>query len=220
MRRSVVRNPHILESLRVRLRAAMDERNWMAVDLASVARVPLTSVTRLLDGSVKSPGIDTLLSLAQALDVSVSELLGDRVEVSSATPMRSLTEFVSELINRWAALGSGGEVPYISVLVTVGDKKGLLSDIAGAFKNRKVNIHSSFSGRSRAGKAQVIINAAVDDQGKVHLVADSLRETIKGSDVKVLYPQQSSGWTQELAAFLADDPIPEEIVSTSDGVIQ
>lgn len=220
MRRSVVRNPHILESLRVRLRAAMDERNWMAVDLASIARVPLTSVTRLLDGSVKSPGIDTLLSLAQALDLSVSELLGDRVEVSSATPMRSVAEFVSELINRWAAVDSGGEVPYISVLVTVGDRKGLLSDIAGAFKNQKVNIHSSFSGRSRVGRAQVVINVDVDDQGKVHLLADSLRKMIKGSDVKVLYPQQSGGWKQELAAFLGDDPIPEEMASTSDGVVR
>jgi transcriptional regulator with XRE-family HTH domain len=193
----------------------MKERDWLATDLASAARVPLTSVTRLLDGTVKSPGIDTVVSLAKALDLPVSDLLGERAETSTDTHSQSVPRFVLELFEKWVEADASAEMPYITLLVAAPDEIGLLSDITGRFAKVGVNIVNSFSGRSRKGRGQVIINASVDDQGKVFRIGEVLRS--KYPETKVLYPLSSRSWMEELAAFLADDPNPASPRPASNG---
>jgi transcriptional regulator with XRE-family HTH domain len=77
MKRAKPRNAAQLQYLRDHLRSLMEERELSPGELAAKAIVPLSSLLRILDGTIKNPGADVTLSLARALEVTVSELLGD-----------------------------------------------------------------------------------------------------------------------------------------------
>jgi transcriptional regulator with XRE-family HTH domain len=53
----------------------LTERKLLPAELAAKIMVPLSSLTRVLSGEVKNPGIDLVISLANGLQVSASELL-------------------------------------------------------------------------------------------------------------------------------------------------
>jgi glycine cleavage system regulatory protein len=79
MKRTEPRNPEQTRHLREHLNALMGERRLPPGELAAKAIIPLSSLLRILDGTIKNPGLDVTLSLAKALSVTISELAGDTV---------------------------------------------------------------------------------------------------------------------------------------------
>lgn len=56
----------------------MQQRSWQQRDLAEAAGLSEASVCRILSGRQDNPTIQTLRSLAQALNVNITDLLGEK----------------------------------------------------------------------------------------------------------------------------------------------
>ncbi len=117
MKRTEPRNPDEIDHFRKRVKAVMDERRLSEGELAAKAIIPLSSLLRVLDKTIKNPGLDVTLSLAKALGVTVSELVGDTV------------------------MNKGHTTFYIEGR----DRTGLLHDITEVIKPYGLNIASSIS---------------------------------------------------------------------------
>lgn len=59
-----------------RLKELRKERNWTQQKLAEKARLSFNAVTKIEQGVAAHPTLKTLLKLADALDVSLDELVG------------------------------------------------------------------------------------------------------------------------------------------------
>lgn len=55
----------------------MEEKDLIMPELAAVAIIPLSSLSRILKGEVKSPGLDIVISFAKGLGVTVDQLFED-----------------------------------------------------------------------------------------------------------------------------------------------
>lgn len=64
------------------LRRLMQQRSWQQRDLAEAAGLSEASVCRILSGRQDNPTVQTLRSLAQALNVNIIDLLGERLGTS------------------------------------------------------------------------------------------------------------------------------------------
>ena len=60
-----------------RIKELKKEKNLSTKDLVKLSNLPERTVIRILNGETKTPYADTLLGLAKALGVELSELLGD-----------------------------------------------------------------------------------------------------------------------------------------------
>ncbi len=108
-----MRNGAELQHLREHLELLQRERNLSPAELAAKAIVPLSSVTRVLNGQVTNPGTDVIISLARGLGVTVSELLGD----ARGRPDRTVT-----------------------LLIEGTDRVGMLRDISHIIAEQKISI--------------------------------------------------------------------------------
>ncbi len=109
MKRTEPRNPDQMEHLRNHLRELIKERQLSPGELASKAIIPLSSLLRILDGTIKNPGLDVTQSLARALEVTVSELIGDSVmQTGNASIYVEAREREALLLNfSWVITGHG-----------------------------------------------------------------------------------------------------------------
>lgn len=64
-------------TLRARLRRLLAARSMTQEQLARQSGMTLSGVAHVLNGRVEDPRMSTLVRLAEALDVPVSELLGE-----------------------------------------------------------------------------------------------------------------------------------------------
>lgn len=76
MKHSKIRNAEELEHMRRRISDLLRERKLFPAELAAKAITPLSSLMRTLNGEVKNPGIDLVISIAKGLGVSIDDLLG------------------------------------------------------------------------------------------------------------------------------------------------
>jgi transcriptional regulator with XRE-family HTH domain len=66
------------EVIAANLRRFMQQRSWQQRDLAEAARLSEASVCRILSGRQDNPTVQTLRSLAGALNVNIFDLLGEQ----------------------------------------------------------------------------------------------------------------------------------------------
>lgn len=59
------------------IKAKKDERGWSNQQLAEAANLPPDTVNKILSGVTRNPNTDTLMRLAQALDCSLGDLVGE-----------------------------------------------------------------------------------------------------------------------------------------------
>lgn len=60
-----------------RIQDLRQARDWGTHELSMASRVPVPTIHRIENGTIKNPGIDKVIAIARALDVTVSELLGE-----------------------------------------------------------------------------------------------------------------------------------------------
>jgi transcriptional regulator with XRE-family HTH domain len=146
MKRTEPRNPEQMDHLRNNLRTLMEERQLSPGELASKAIIPLSSLLRILDKTIKNPGLDVTQSLARALDVTVSELIGDSVmQPGNAT-----------------------------IYVEANDREYLLLNIIRVFTNNGLNITSSIS-TGNWGRARLVFQFHADQDTNYEKMAKELR---------------------------------------------
>jgi transcriptional regulator with XRE-family HTH domain len=145
MKRTEPRNPKETQYLRQHLQALMEERTLSPGELASVAIIPLSSLLRILDGTIKNPGVDVTLSLAKALGVTASELLGDTI------------------INE----------NHATLYIECQDRLGLLHDITKVIKGEGLNITSSISTKVGRG-ARCVLHFDADSETKLQRIGDQI----------------------------------------------
>lgn len=56
------------------LKQVMARKRVSRAELAQLSRLTLSTVNKLMDGSVKNPGVDTMLAIAQALGTTLDVL--------------------------------------------------------------------------------------------------------------------------------------------------
>jgi transcriptional regulator with XRE-family HTH domain len=150
LRERKIRNADDLDHLRTHLQRVLEERQLSPAELAAIAIVPLSTVTRILDGKVKNPGIDVVISLAKALGVTVSELVGE-------DPPE----------------GQGG----ITSLTTEGeDQDGILRDLTRLLSDEGIHLVSCF-GTSRGNRARVVLNIATVQAEQLRRIRTRIRQT-------------------------------------------
>lgn len=77
------------------------ERNWSNQQLADAANLPVDTVNKILAGITKNPNTDTLMRIANALDCTLGELLGEVVNKSEqkkegGSDMQTAMEIIRE----------------------------------------------------------------------------------------------------------------------------
>ena len=58
------------------LKKICEEKDISAYHLAKITRLPISVVAKIIRGEVKNPRIDSVIKMADALDVSLDELVG------------------------------------------------------------------------------------------------------------------------------------------------
>lgn len=71
------------------LKRIMDQKNISINSLEKKDGVKASAVQNIIYGRSKSPGVDTLISIAQALECSVYDLIGDIAGVTKRKPLES-----------------------------------------------------------------------------------------------------------------------------------
>jgi transcriptional regulator with XRE-family HTH domain len=66
-----------VQRLGKRIEDLRQARDWGQQELSHASRVPVPTIYRIEKGTIPNPGIDKVVAIARALDVSVSELLGE-----------------------------------------------------------------------------------------------------------------------------------------------
>ncbi len=92
------------------IRSGLEERGWSVRELERKAGLKERAVLSILQGKSKHPRIDTLVKIANALDTSVSSLIGEKKSISSNVDLDSLVfDLVLDFI-RWSR-DSGNRFP-------------------------------------------------------------------------------------------------------------
>ena len=146
MKRTEPRNPEQMQHLRNNLYRLIDERQLSSGELASKAIIPLSSLLRILDGTIKNPGLDVTQSLARALDVTVSELIGDSVVQTGNA----------------------------SIYVEANDREFLLLNFIKVITGHGLNITSAIS-TGHKGRARLIFHFDADDETPYEQMAEEFR---------------------------------------------
>ena len=84
-----------------RIRELLDERRLTQTRLAELAGLPNETVSRIVTGTTRNPGVYTLLRIARALDVTLGSLVGEKgFEFTAArrAKLRAIVEFCEELL--------------------------------------------------------------------------------------------------------------------------
>lgn len=68
----------------IRLRETRREKGWSQSELSRRSSVPQTVISDIENGVTKSPGIKIVVRLADALGISVNDLLERRDEIHTA----------------------------------------------------------------------------------------------------------------------------------------
>ena len=83
-----------------------EERHLTCAQLAQMCGVPESTVTKVFNHSIKSPSIDTLIPLAQALDISIDTIFAKAVEkaaektaAASSVPAKMLVSQEEKFLN-------------------------------------------------------------------------------------------------------------------------
>lgn len=66
-----------LSQLGKRIQDLRQARNWGTHELSMASGVPVPTIHRIENGTIKNPGIDKVVAIARALSVTVSDLLGE-----------------------------------------------------------------------------------------------------------------------------------------------
>jgi transcriptional regulator with XRE-family HTH domain len=103
-----------------RLRTLREERGLTQQAVAKAAGIATDMVSRLENGHYSSPGLRTLLRIADGMGITVATLLPDVQTVSHASPETAMRARLSALIHRLEL-----------------DDLELLVDIAGAIVTRR-----------------------------------------------------------------------------------
>ncbi len=146
MKRTEPRNPEQMQHLRDNLQRLMNERQLSPGEVASKAIIPLSSLLRIADTTIKNPGLDVTQSLARALDVTVSELIGDSVM----------------------------QTDNASIYVEANDREALLLNFARVITGHGLNITSSIS-TGNWGRARLVFHFEADDETPYEVMAEELR---------------------------------------------
>jgi transcriptional regulator with XRE-family HTH domain len=83
-----------------RLRTMREERGLTQQDLARAAGIATDMVSRLENGHYTSPGLRTLLRIAEGMGISVSALLPDVPNAGHAAPEAALKARLAALLHR------------------------------------------------------------------------------------------------------------------------
>lgn len=187
MKSAKLRNPAELKQLRDHLRSALDERDLLPAELAAKAVIPLPSITRILNGQVRNPGIDLVISLAKGLGKSVSDLVGDQsppsVASSFALSGRSGLEVVLDFehdldvaeINALLGHESSGDMLRAICALECDDRIGVLNTLTTITVNEGVNIAGCF-GTTRDGKARVVLIIESDQRTRLERTVQRISE--------------------------------------------
>jgi transcriptional regulator with XRE-family HTH domain len=153
VKRSEVRNNAELQHLRVHLKSLLSERGYLPADLAAKAILPVSTLTRILHGQVLNPGIDIVISLAKALNVTVSELVGDGP---------------ASILER---------AGFVTLAIEGTDRIGILRDIAHIIADEGVNIIRCFATASSGNRARVVVGIETTQPDQVQRIVGQISET-------------------------------------------
>lgn len=64
-----------VENLSEMIRKIREEKGWSREDLSKESDIPATTITKIEHGKIKSPGIVNIAKIAEALEVSVDQLI-------------------------------------------------------------------------------------------------------------------------------------------------
>ncbi len=141
MKSARARHPEELQYLRAHLQTLLHERDLLPAELAARAVVPLSTLTRILNGEVKNPSIDTVISLAKGLGTTVSELLGEETS-------------------------EGGGA--ITLAIESTDRLGLLRDVLTIAASHAIHIISAIA--APIGNNQVRVVLTLESENRNQLV--------------------------------------------------
>lgn len=64
-------------NFRKRIQELLEEKRLRLIDLAEISEIPYTTLSRVMNNRIKSPGIVLLSQIATALNVPLTELFND-----------------------------------------------------------------------------------------------------------------------------------------------
>lgn len=90
----------ISEQILGKIKAITDERKITNVELAKLANIPLSTVTKILNGTTPNPTIANILPMCIALGISLDEISGLKTSdtPSVATPVATTLDSYAELL--------------------------------------------------------------------------------------------------------------------------
>ena len=103
-------------SLAKRIKLIKNQNNLTNEDLARLSGLPISNISKLLSGSVKSPTIDTVKKIADALNISIDYLVYGNM--TSGHRICSRDEF--QLIENFRSLNDSGRkeiIKYEALLI-------------------------------------------------------------------------------------------------------